>query len=54
MLHDDVQVTEAAIQKLILDQLPHQLLVQINTIDLSGKTGNAIINIDTNARRTAE
>lgn len=54
MLNDEVQVTRAAIQKLILDRLPHQMLEQMNTINLSGKTYNAIINIVTNARRTAE
>lgn len=47
-------VSGAALKKLILDRLPHKILEQMHTIDLTGKTDDEIITIITNAGRTAE
>ena len=54
MYNDKAMVSGAALKKLILDRLPHKILEQMHTIDLTGKTDDEIITIITNAGRTAE
>jgi len=54
MFNDRALVSGAALKKIILDRLPHKILEQMHTIDLTGKTDNELITIITNAGRTAE
>jgi len=54
MHNDKALVSGAALQKIILDRLPLKILEQMHTVDLTGKTGDEIITIITNAGRTAE
>jgi hypothetical protein len=54
MHNDKASVSGAALKKIILDRLPHQILEQMHTVDLTGKTDEEIISIITNAGRTAE
>ena len=54
MYNDEALVSGAAFKKLILEQLPQKILEQMHTVDLTGKTDQQIINIITNAGRTAE
>ena len=54
MFNDRALVTGAALKKLILDRLPHKILEQMHTVDLTGKTDEELITIITNAGRTAE
>jgi hypothetical protein len=53
-LNDKAAVTGAAFKKLILERLPHKILEQIHTVDLTGRTDQEIMTIITNAGRTAE
>jgi hypothetical protein len=54
MHNDKALVSGAALKKIILDRLPHKILEQMHTVDLTGKTDDEIIGIITNAGRTAE
>ena len=54
MSNDEALVTGAAFQKLILERLPHKILEQMHTIDLTAKTDAELYSIITNAGRTAE
>jgi len=54
MFNDRALVTGAALKKLILDRLPHKILEQMHTVDLTRKTDDELITIITNAGRTAE
>jgi hypothetical protein len=54
MHNDKASVSGAALKKIILDRLPHNILEQMHTVDLTGKTDDEIITIITNAGRTAE
>jgi hypothetical protein len=54
MHNDKALVSGAALKKIILDRLPHKILEQMHTVDLTGKTDEEIITIITNAGRTAE
>ena len=49
MYHEEAMVMEAAFKKLILEQLPIQILVQMHMIDLTGKTDSELISMITNA-----
>jgi len=53
-LNDMAAVTGAAFKKLILERLPHKILEQMHTVDLTGRTDQEIMTIITNAGRTAE
>ena len=53
-LNDKAAVTGAAFKKLILERLPHKILEQMHTVDLTGRTDQEIMTIITNAGRTAE
>jgi len=53
-LNDKAAVTGAAFKKLILERLPHKILEQMHTVDLTGKTDQEIMTIITSAGRTAE
>jgi hypothetical protein len=53
-LNDKAAVTGAAFKKLILGRLPHKILEQMHTVDLTGRTDQEIMTIITNAGRTAE
>jgi len=54
MYNNKAMVSGAALKKIILDRLPHKILEQMHMVNLTGKTDNEIINIITNAGRTAE
>ena len=54
MFNDRALVSGAALKKIILDRLPHKILEQMHTVDLTGKTDDELITIITNAGRTAE
>jgi hypothetical protein len=54
MHNDKALVSGAALKKIILDRLPHKILEQMHTVDLTGKTDEEIITIITNAGRTAK
>jgi hypothetical protein len=54
MHNDKALVSGAALKKIILDRLPHKILEQMHTVDLTGRTDEEIITIITNAGRTAE
>jgi len=49
---DQAQMTRMAMKKWILDCLPHQILQQMHTTDLSGKSDKDIMHIIARARRT--
>jgi len=53
-LNDKAAVTGAAFKKLILERLPHKIVEQMHTVDLTGRTDQEIMTIITNAGRTAE
>ena len=53
-LNDKAAVTGAAFKKLILERLPHKILEQMHTVDLTGRTDQEIMTIITSAGRTAE
>jgi len=53
-LNDKAAVTGAAFKKLILERLPHKILEQMHTVDLTRRTDQEIMTIITNAGRTAE
>jgi hypothetical protein len=53
-LNDKAEVTRAAFKKLILERLPHKILEQMHTVDLTGTSDQEIVTIITNAGRTAE
>ena len=53
-LNDKAAVSGAAFKKLILERLPHKILEQMHTVDLTGRTDQEIMTIITNAGRTAE
>jgi len=53
-LNDKAAVTGAAFKKLVLERLPHKILEQMHTVDLTGRTDQEIMTIITNAGRTAE
>jgi len=48
------QVNGAAINKLILDRLPHIIIEQIHTVHITGKSDEDIINIVSCTGRTVE
>jgi len=52
--NDKAMVTSAALQKLILEGLPQEILDHMHTVDLMGKPDQEIITIITNTGRTAE
>jgi len=52
--NDRAQLTGAALKKLILERLPLKILEQMHTVDLTGKTDQEMIDIITNAGKTAE
>lgn len=54
MYNDEAMVSGAALKKIVLVRLTHNILEQMHTIDLTGKTDDQIIRIITNAGRTAE
>jgi hypothetical protein len=54
MHNDKALVSGAALKKIILDRLPHKILEQMHTVDLTGKTDEEIITISTNRGRTRE
>ena len=54
MYNDKAMVSGMALKRIILDGLPHKILEQMHTVDLTGKTDDEIISILTNAGRTAE
>lgn len=54
MYNDKALITGVAFKKLILDQLPQNILEQMPTADRTGMTDQEIISIITNARRTAK
>jgi len=47
--NDKAQVSGAALKKLILDQLPHKILEQMHTVELTGRTDNKISDTITKA-----
>ena len=53
-LNDRAQLTGAALKKLILERLPIKILDQMHTVDLTGKSDQEMIDIITNAGKTAE
>ena len=53
-LQDKAAVTGAAFKKLILERLPHKILEQMHTVDLTGRTDQEIMTMITNAGRTAD
>ena len=52
--HDKAQITGAALKKFILERLPAKILDQMHVVDLTGKTDQEMIDIITNAGKTAE
>jgi hypothetical protein len=52
--NDKAQITGAALKKFILERLPAKILDQMHVVDLSGKTDQEMIDIITNAGKTAE
>jgi len=52
--NDKAQVTGAALKKFILERLPAKILDQMHVVDLTGKTDQEMIDIITNAGKTAE
>jgi hypothetical protein len=54
MHNDKALVSGAALKKIMLERLPHNILEQMHTVDLTGKTDEEIITIITNAGRTTE
>lgn len=47
-------VSDVALKKIIVQRLPHKIIQQMHTLDLTGKSYQEIITIITNADRTAE
>jgi len=54
MYNNDALVTGAAFEKMVRERLPQNILEQMHTVILTGKTQEEIITFITNARRTAE
>jgi hypothetical protein len=54
MHNNKALVSGAALEKIILDRLPHKILEQMHTVDLMGKMDDEIITISTNAGRAGE
>jgi len=52
--NDRAQLAGASLKKLILERLPLKILDQMHMVDLTGKTDNEMIDIITNAGKTAE
>jgi hypothetical protein len=52
--NDKAQITGAALKKFILERLPSKILDQMHVVDLTGKTDQEMIDIITNAGKTAE
>jgi len=52
--NDKAQITGAALKKFILERLPVKILDQMHVVDLTGKTDQEMIDIITNAGKTAE
>jgi hypothetical protein len=52
--NDKAQITGAALKKFILERLPNKILDQMHVVDLTGKTDQEMIDIITNAGKTAE
>ena len=52
--NDKAQITGAALRKFILERLPAKILDQMHVVDLTGKTDQEMIDIITNAGKTAE
>jgi len=52
--NDKAQITGAALKKFILERLPIKILDQMHVVDLTGKTDQEMIDIITNAGKTAE
>jgi hypothetical protein len=52
--NDKAMVTEVTLKNLISNQVPHKILEQMGTVDLTGKTDTEIFNTITKADRTAE
>jgi len=52
--NDKASVSGAVLKKLILVRLPQKIIEQMHTVDLTGKSDQEIIDIITNAGRTAE
>ena len=52
--NDKAQITGAALKKFILERLPAKILDQMHVVDLTGKTDQEMIDIITNAGKTAE
>jgi hypothetical protein len=52
--NDKAQITGAALKKFILERLPTKILDQMHVVDLTGKTDQEMIDIITNAGKTAE
>ena len=48
------QITGAALKKFILERLPIKILDQMHVVDLTGKSDQEMIDIITNAGKTAE
>jgi hypothetical protein len=54
MYNDNAQLTRAGLKKLNLDRLPEKVLSQMHVVDLTGKMDRDMMDIITNAGRTAE
>jgi hypothetical protein len=52
--HDRALVSRAALKMIILDRLPHKILEQMHTLDLTGKSDAKMIDIIWQAGRSAE
>jgi len=52
--NDKAQITGAALKKFILERLPAKIHDQMHVVDLTGKTDQEMIDIITNAGKTAE
>jgi hypothetical protein len=52
--NDKAQITGAVLKKFILERLPAKILDQMHVVDLTGKTDQEMIDIITNAGKTAE
>jgi len=54
IINNKAQLKGAGLKKLILDRLPEKVLSQMHVVNLTGKTDQEMIDIITNAGRTAE
>jgi len=54
ILHDMAQLTAAGLQNLILYPLPGEVLSQMHSVNLTGKSNQEMIDIIINTGRTAE